>query len=181
MPSDRSSPPPPLAAAAATAAAGGGGRARSSPGLTPTGSGSSTPRSGVFSPGPLGPSGITWSTAKEKSDQVRGYPSFSTRNIGFFSRQKRNLTASLPRFQLNDADHYYLDKDELESGDAGSWWPFGRRSGRNGRRFLRSAAFRRWSKFLVPMLIVWIWYLLFWTCELATVVVSCWLVNRVEF
>ena len=49
--------------------------------------------------------GVPWGAAKAKSEQVRGYPSFSTRNTGFFSRQRRKISASLPRFTINAAGH----------------------------------------------------------------------------
>lgn len=96
----------------------------SSPGLTP-GSGSASPRDAYFYPhGPTGPSGISWAAAKAKSDEVRGYPSFSTRNSGFFSRQKRKISASLPRFTLGQTRDY-REKEKLGrgrwQGDSGSW------------------------------------------------------------
>ncbi|KAJ5273631.1 hypothetical protein N7478_008756 [Penicillium angulare] len=80
----------------------------SSPGLAP-GSGTSTPRG--YSPNTLSPGGISWATAKAKSDEVRKYPSFSTRNGGFFSRQKNKLSARLPSFRNQDGDTGYVDKD----------------------------------------------------------------------
>ncbi|KAL1955900.1 hypothetical protein VTO42DRAFT_7973 [Malbranchea cinnamomea] len=88
----------------------GGGWA--SPGLTPGafGGGASSPGksygdltgeiSGYYANGSAG-SKISWAAAKAKSDQVRRYPSFSTRNNGFFSRQRRKISASLPRFRVN--------------------------------------------------------------------------------
>ncbi len=72
----------------------------SSPGLTP-GSGSTSPRYPTTGHGSLSPGAISWASAKAKSDEVRSYPSFSTRNSGFFSRQKRKISASLPRFSLS--------------------------------------------------------------------------------
>ncbi|KAJ5900076.1 hypothetical protein N7495_004820 [Penicillium taxi] len=84
------------------------GRGWSSPGLTP-GSGT-TPRG--YSPSSLSPgTGISWATAKAKSDEVRGYPSFSTRNSGFFSRQKHKISSRLPGFRGSPSPRGYDDKD----------------------------------------------------------------------
>lgn len=59
------------------------------------------------------PSGVSWAAAKAKSDQIKGYPSFSTRNNGFFSRQRRKISASLPRFGGSAA---YGEKEKLGRG-----------------------------------------------------------------
>lgn len=40
-----------------------------------------------------------WASAKAKSLKVRNAPSFQTRNEGFFSRQKRKISSTLPRFK----------------------------------------------------------------------------------
>ncbi|EFR02311.1 Bed1p [Nannizzia gypsea CBS 118893] len=110
----------------------------SSPGLTTVtagSSGSSSPRRGygelssngqVYSNGGLDGDhdshNASWMAAKAKSDRVKGYPSFSTRNNGFFSRQRRKISASLPRFRLNSM----LDYGEKEKLGRGRW------SGPNG-------------------------------------------------
>lgn len=80
----------------------------SSPGLTPA-SGSSTPTRG-YSPNTLVPNSA-WAAAKAKSEEVRGYPSFSTRNSGFFSRQKNKISGRLPSFHGAQSPHGYVDKD----------------------------------------------------------------------
>lgn len=80
----------------------------SSPGLTPA-SGSSTPKRG-YSPNTLVPNSA-WAAAKAKSEEVRGYPSFSTRNSGFFSRQKNKISGRLPSFHGAQSPHGYVDKD----------------------------------------------------------------------
>lgn len=80
----------------------------SSPGLNP-----SPPSPLPQYPTTPGSSGISWAAAKAKSDQVRSYPSFSTRNQGFFSRNKRRISASLPRFslpQLSDFRGHHYNK-----------------------------------------------------------------------
>ncbi|OAX80280.1 hypothetical protein ACJ72_05394 [Emergomyces africanus] len=59
----------------------------------------------------------TWASAKSKSDRIVGYPSFSTRNNGFFSRQRRKISASLPRFRVNSM----LDYSEKEKLGRGRW------------------------------------------------------------
>ncbi|EKV06524.1 Alpha-1,6-mannosyltransferase subunit, putative [Penicillium digitatum PHI26] len=75
----------------------------SSPGLIPA--------SGTTSPGSLSPGGISWAAAKSKSEEVRGYPSFSTRNSGFFSRQRHKISTWFPSFR-RVSSHDYIDKDD---------------------------------------------------------------------
>ncbi|GES64961.1 alpha-1,6-mannosyltransferase subunit [Aspergillus terreus] len=134
----------------------------SSPGLTP-GSGASTPRSGYLSPNSLGPGGISWAAAKAKSDEVRGYPSFSTRNNGFFSRSRRQLSATLPRFRLGSGANgapngYYTEKEHAGYGRGRG---FG--SGRGWRLFGFGRMFRRKrSRFLTLLMLLGVVYLFFW-------------------
>jgi mannan polymerase II complex MNN10 subunit len=76
---------------------------------------------------------ISWPAAKAKGDQSRGYPSFSTRNEGFFSRSKRKISSTLPRFNsfgTNKKD--WRDSEKLGrgrwyllggGGDGGGRWP----------------------------------------------------------
>ncbi|KAI4153800.1 MAG: hypothetical protein LQ340_002096, partial [Diploschistes diacapsis] len=47
-----------------------------------------------------GSGNVTWASAKAKSDEVNGYPSFSTQKTGFFSRHARKISSSLPRFNI---------------------------------------------------------------------------------
>lgn len=166
MPYDRSSPP------LATGGGAGGVWSNNSP-LTSPVSGRSTPLNGILSPGPLGPSGISWAAAKVKSDEVRGYPSFSTRNNGFFSRQKRKISASLPRFRIPSSSSssspvdYFGKDDAYGRGYGGGRW--GVSGGYGGRRrpvaFVRSLFRRRMFRVFLGLVIVWIGYLMFWTCE----------------
>ncbi|KAI9740542.1 MAG: alpha-1,6-mannosyltransferase [Cirrosporium novae-zelandiae] len=96
----------------------------STPGLSPpfeNMSGSSTPRKGygdLYANG-SGSHTVTWASAKAKSDAVNGYPSFSTRNNGWFYRHARQLSSSLPRFNMN----YGKDYRELEKINRGRWHP----------------------------------------------------------
>ena len=60
---------------------------------------------------------VTWETAKARSNEVKGYPSFSTKNQGFFSRHARKISTSLPTFSLSKRD--YSDKEKLGRGR----WP----------------------------------------------------------
>ncbi|KAI5299878.1 hypothetical protein KEM56_002900 [Ascosphaera pollenicola] len=86
-------------------------------GTTPV-NGATLANGGIASPG-LGSSGlngngpISWESAKAKSDAVRGYPSFSTRNNGFFSRQRRKISASLPRFRTGFESYTGGEKDQF--------------------------------------------------------------------
>ncbi|KAL2860938.1 putative alpha-1,6-mannosyltransferase subunit [Aspergillus lucknowensis] len=122
----------------------------SSPVLTP-GSGSSTPRTGLFPTTPSDP----WVAAKAKSDEVRGYPSFSTRNNGFFSRSKRQITATLPRFSAASSPNGYGEKDAFLQGRRGRGW----RSLWFGRTVLR----RRRTRFFFVLTLVLFGYFFLWT------------------
>ena len=71
--------------------------------------------------------GVTWASAKAKSEEIKGYPSFSTQNNGFFSRHARKLSASLPTFSMGGRRDY-SDKEKLGRG---RWPPMqGSRTGR---------------------------------------------------
>ena len=90
----------------------GGGWA--SPGLSSPygdGSGPSRPSQGYREKG----NSVTWESAKAKSEGIDGYPSFSTRNNGFFNRHYRKLSNSLPRFVLG-SDKSYAEKEKLGRG-----------------------------------------------------------------
>ena len=69
---------------------------------------------------------VTWESAKARSNEVKGYPSFSTKNQGFFSRHARKISTSLPTFSLSKRD--YSDKEKLGRGR----WPASR-TGKTGR------------------------------------------------
>ena len=175
---DRSSPP----------LIGGTGWSRSSPSLTSTGSGASTPRSGIFSPttssSTLGPSGISWASAKAKSDEVRGYPSFSTRKNGFFSRQKGKISARLPNFSssLYSPTEFISRRGHNSVGGGGGGFgnggkgsyvfftddeilPGGKYGGTGKGSFSNVLLRKRRFRILFGLLVLWIGYLLFWTCE----------------
>ncbi|KAJ5081163.1 hypothetical protein N7456_013401 [Penicillium angulare] len=124
----------------------------SSPGLAP-GSGTSTPRG--YSPNTLSPGGISWATAKAKSDEVRKYPSFSTRNSGFFSRQKHKLSARLPSFRNQAGDTGYVEKDSYRA----QWRPSGRGLWGNLGILRR----RGRARVVVWLLLLWLGYLLLWS------------------
>ncbi|KAI5282784.1 alpha-1,6-mannosyltransferase [Ascosphaera acerosa] len=97
-----------------------------SPGLLPSNSGSNL----VAAAGTTGP--VSWESAKAKSDAVRGYPSFSTRNHGFFSRQRRKISASLPRFGGGGGG----GASDEAGGMAGSGASFGAYAAGEKERFL---------------------------------------------
>ena len=95
----------------------------SSPGLTApfdNVSGRSSPRKpygGEFpfsANGGASSSNVTWASAQAKSDEINGYPSFSTRNNGFFSRNARKLSRSLPSFTRGQRN--YAEKEKLGRG-----------------------------------------------------------------
>lgn len=68
--------------------------------------------------GPIA-NGVTWASAKARSEEVNGYPSFSTRNNGFFSRHARKISSSLPRFTMGNRQTY-AEKEKLGRG---RWYP----------------------------------------------------------
>lgn len=93
----------------------------STPGLTTqydSVSGRASPRPGYaefpFNAGSSNDS-VTWASAKARSEEVNGYPSFSTQNNGFFSRHARQLSRSLPTFNLR-ARKDYAEKEKLGRG-----------------------------------------------------------------
>ena len=92
----------------------------SSPGLTTPYdnlSGRASPRKGygeLKMNGGVDSSNVNWATAKARSDEVKGYPSFSTRNNGFFSRHARQISRSLPSFVRG------AEKEKLGRG---RWYP----------------------------------------------------------
>ncbi|KAI4088788.1 MAG: hypothetical protein LQ344_005841 [Seirophora lacunosa] len=103
----------------------------SSPGLTTPYenlSGTASPRKGYgeLQMNGSGSGNVTWATAKAKSDEVNGYPSFSTKNNGFFSRHARQMSRSLPSFVRG------AEKEKLGRG---RWYP------NNGSRAGRILAF----------------------------------------
>ncbi|KAJ5765869.1 hypothetical protein N7520_005428 [Penicillium odoratum] len=123
----------------------------SSPGLAP-GSGTTTPRGYSPSKSP----GISWAAAKAKSDEVRGYPSFSTRNSGFFSRQKHKISARLPSFRGRSGAGGYVDKDAYGRAE----W----RSGGHGPLATLGMLMRRGrARFLAGVLLLLIGYLFLWS------------------
>lgn len=94
----------------------------STPGLTDE-SGHGTPRRRDY--GDLNGSTSNdnaWAAAKAKSSQVRNTPSFTTRNEGFFSRQKRKISATLPRFNSFNSNQKDWNAEKLGRG---RWRPRG--------------------------------------------------------
>ena len=96
--------------------------------------------------------GITWETAKARSDEVKGY----TKNQGFFSRHVRKLSTSLPMF---DMGKNYAQKEKLGRG---RWFPSNQT--RTGR-FLSSIGRMVWRMRLKigVLLLLLLTYILFYT------------------
>ncbi|KAJ6006904.1 hypothetical protein N7451_004848 [Penicillium sp. IBT 35674x] len=126
----------------------------SSPGLTP-GSGTATPNPRGLSPSSLAPGGISWAAAKAKSDEVRGYPSFSTRNSGFFSRQKQKISAS---FRGQSGAGGYVDKDAYGRAQ---WRPNG--GGRGPLAAFGMLMRRGRVRVLAGILLLFMGYLFLWS------------------
>ncbi|KAN0067807.1 galactosyl transferase GMA12/MNN10 family domain containing protein [Elaphomyces granulatus] len=96
----------------------------------------------------------SWSGEKSKSDDARAYPSFSTRNSGFFSRQKRRLSASLPRFRFMPSRDY----QEKEKLGRGRWQLRARLVSVLGPLLRRTRV-----RLLLVAIVVLVYYLKFWT------------------
>ncbi|KAL4960904.1 putative alpha-1,6-mannosyltransferase subunit [Aspergillus stella-maris] len=126
----------------------------SSPGLSP-GSGRSTPHNHSHNSlyPPHSPSqNDSCLAAKAKSDEVRVYPAFSTKNGGFFARSKRQIFATLPRFRARSkSPKGYAEKERLV---------YGRGRGLRALWSGRVVPRRRRSRFLLVVLLVVIGYLL---------------------
>jgi mannan polymerase II complex MNN10 subunit len=93
-----------------------------------------------------GASSVTWESAKAKTEGVNGYPSFSTQNNGFFNRHYRNISNSLPSFNMGP-EKSYAEKEKLGRG---RW--MARDGGRIAR--LRSMARRVSRKAKIRFLLV---------------------------
>lgn len=119
-----------------------------------------SPDSGISTPLSIGSSGISWETARAKSDEVR-------RNNGFFfSRSKNNKEVSpLPLFQTEklETEGFYVDKDDVgREKYKGSSYGWGQRLLGVIRKLLRRSTLR----VLTTVLILGTMGLLFfWTCE----------------
>ena len=61
-------------------------------------------------------SDVAWAAAKARSNQVRNTPSFKTRNEGFFSRQRRKISATLPRFNSFNSSRKDWNAEKLGRG-----------------------------------------------------------------
>ncbi|KAJ5781286.1 hypothetical protein N7457_006446 [Penicillium paradoxum] len=136
----------------------------SSPGLIP-GSGTASPRGlspGTLSPGTQTPSDISWAAARAKSEEVRRYPSFSTRNRGFFSRQLHKISTGftssreLPSCQYIDKDDYGRQRRPSRSGVRGLLGKLG------------LAICRGRFRLLLALFLVWIGYLFCWATIVQT-------------
>lgn len=112
----------------------GGGWA--SPGLTTPLEEGSTGRSRGASPnkryGELnGGRGVTWANAKASSARVNGYPSYQSRNQGFFGRHMRRISSSLPYFSHGGEEDRIAEKEKAGRGRSGrsTWQELPRRFG----------------------------------------------------
>nr|POF26131.1 putative alpha-1,6-mannosyltransferase mnn10 [Quercus suber] len=98
----------------------------SSPGLTtPVDDRNGVPRSRGPSPSQAygnanGGHGVTWATAKQRSERVNGYPSYQSQNQGFFARHMRKLSEQLPSFAHGGQEDRYTEKEKLGRGRTGN-------------------------------------------------------------
>ncbi|KAF7716594.1 Mannan polymerase II complex MNN10 subunit [Penicillium ucsense] len=120
----------------------------SSPGLIP-GSGRSSPRG--FSPMTRGVKSVSWTAAKAKSDELHKYPSFATRSDGFFSRQKRKISAPIVQLYrqspLSGGSKFVIILASNVEGGVMEWkgareWAVERNSIRNKREYARKWGYK---------------------------------------
>jgi hypothetical protein len=99
-----------------------------------------------------------WAAAKARSSQVRNTPSFTTRNEGFFSRQKRKISATLPRFNSFGPNQKDWNAEKLGRG---RWRPTG--GGKWSRLKTLVGNLLRKFKFLFVMLALIVFTTLLWS------------------
>jgi hypothetical protein len=58
---------------------------------------------------------VSWESTQKKTAIIKGGPSFSSQNSGFFNRHIRQLSNSLPRFSMSP-EHSYAEKEKLGRG-----------------------------------------------------------------
>jgi mannan polymerase II complex MNN10 subunit len=81
--------------------------------------------SGRTSPAHISGAPVAWESAKMRSHNVNGYPSFSTQNSGFFVRHMRRLSSNLPIFSSSSSgSNGHKDKygDERWATRDASWF-----------------------------------------------------------
>ena len=101
--------------------------------------------------GASGSGTVTWANARAKTDEVNGYPSFSTRKTGFLSRHARRISSSLPQFNLGSKKDY----SEREKLGRGRSYPYGGSWSDRMRTFLGSMGRRmRMRSLLVVVLLL---------------------------
>lgn len=129
----------------------------STPGLTEN-SELGTPRRKQYGENGSASNDIAWAAAKVKSSQVRNTPSFTTRNEGFFSRQKRKISATLPRFNSFNSNQKDWNAEKLGRG---RWSPTG---GGNwsGLKTLVGNVLRKF-KLLIVMIVLMILMTVLWS------------------
>lgn len=105
----------------------------SSPGLSTPMDDGLVARSRAVSPGQAHGHGVTWASAKQRSERVNGYPSYQSQNQGFFARHMRRLSEQLPTFTHGGQEDRYAEKEKLGRGRTGligwNWKGLARRSG----------------------------------------------------
>ena len=104
---------------------------------------------------------VTWASAKAKSEEINGYPAFSTRSNGFFARHFRSLSNSLPQFNVGGRKDY-AEKEKLGRG---RWTPSG--GGRLGRlrTFVGGILRRMRLRFLIVLALLFTVFLFYVTRE----------------
>lgn len=82
--------------------------------MTPSGRSSPGGNSGQAESGSRG---VTWASAKARTEELNGYSSFLPRTDGgFFGRHYRRLSDSLPRFHIAGRGRDYAEKEKLGRG-----------------------------------------------------------------
>jgi mannan polymerase II complex MNN10 subunit len=82
--------------------------------------------SGRTSPAHMSGAPVAWESAKMRNHNVNGYPSFSTQNSGFFVRNMRRISSSLPIFSGSKSNYSQAHKDKYGDhrweGSNSSWF-----------------------------------------------------------
>jgi mannan polymerase II complex MNN10 subunit len=93
---------------------------------------------------------VTWESAKAKSDGVNGgYPAFAPQGNGFFGRHMRNISNSLPRFNITGDGRSYAEKEKLGRG---RWSKY------NPLSLVQRRRLKWWQLILLAVVLLWTFF-----------------------
>jgi len=141
----------------------------SSPGLTSQYGGASGRESPALSVRSSHTNGnnVSWESAQKKTASVKGGPSLSMQNGGFFNRHMRSISSSLPTFNLSAEDDY----DARAKGGRGKWTT--NSSSLLGRLRVASSRVSRKMKLRLLVLLAFVFsFILFYTTRKSVISLS---------